>query len=151
MAGVSKQRQPPPGYPSGGETKVEQTPQRQPPRGYPSGGETEVEQAPKVIDDISDKDQINGGGGEDDGETDRGIRIGRPMPRLYQSGYPALYDRGNRGHGQPPYRSHPPYAGDNYEGGYENQLPAYSNGPQQFYGQPPRRGNNYYPIEYRRY
>jgi len=154
MAGVTKQRQPPPGYPSGGETKVEQPPQRQPPPGYPSGGETEVEQDP-LIDDISDKAQQNGG--EDDGETDRGIsvgfRISRPRPRLNQ----VHHVPSNRNHGQHGYivhgqRRHPVHnAVDDYEGGYENQLPAYSNRPQQFYGQPPRRGNNYYPNDYRRY
>jgi hypothetical protein len=68
------------------------TKQRQPPVGYPTGGEVKEEQAPQVVDDNTDKAQQNG---EDDGETDRGISPGFIIGRRYSG--PVLYDYSGRG------------------------------------------------------
>nr|ABK21686.1 unknown [Picea sitchensis] len=75
------------------------TKQRQPPVGYPTGGEVKEEQAPQVVDDNTDKAQQNV---KDDGETDRGISPGFIIGRRYSG--PVLYNYSGPGsHGQPAY------------------------------------------------
>jgi len=153
---------------------------RQPPPGYPTGGNAKVE-APKV--DNNTKAQQTDG--EEQDETDRGISArfitGRPKPRSYER-YPGHgivpfddydpapprykpapgYDHpphGYGGHGQQPYGGHPshgqqPYGGhpshgqqpyvefvvsddedneDDYENEYSHQPNPYHKKPQQYY------------------
>lgn len=70
--------------------------QREPPPGYPTGGKAKEEEAPQVVDDNNEKAEQND---EDDGETDRGLSsgfiIGRRKPRLPARGYsrPVIYDQ----------------------------------------------------------
>jgi len=166
---------------------------RQPPPGYPTGGEAK-EQAPQVDNKAQETN------GEDDGETDRGIsaqfRVGRPKPRSHDR-YPGPgfvpfddYDPApprrpyNRapvydypappGHTRPVFQQNVSYEvsddedEDDYEGGYVHQP---IRKPQEYYRRqtyvvdqppppppPPRRrpafapqSNYYVRDEYARY
>jgi hypothetical protein len=124
------------------------TKQLQPPPGYPTGGEAKEEQAPQVVDD---KAQQNG---EDDGETDRGISagsiIGRPKPLLHERGYsgPVLYNySGQETHGQPPYQPHGRNVYQIHDLVDDYEVRYYP----QYYRQRPRRGPIYSRDQYGRY